>query len=55
LTNAFAVRAIIQQAIGIIIARQHSTPDSAYATLRLRGVDAEQSLIDTAQAIIKSP
>jgi hypothetical protein len=53
LTDAFAVRAIIQQAIGIIIARQHSIPDRAYATLRLRAIDAEQSLLDTAQAINK--
>jgi hypothetical protein len=55
LTDAFAVRAIIQRAIGIIIATQHSTLDRAYATLRLRAADDEQSLLDTAQAVIKSP
>jgi hypothetical protein len=55
LTNAFTVRAIIQQAIGIIIATRHSTPDGAYATLRLRAADAGQSLLDTAQAVVESP
>jgi hypothetical protein len=55
LIDAFAVRAIIQQAIGILIATHHITLDSAYATLRLRAADAEQSLLDSAQAVIKSP
>jgi hypothetical protein len=52
LTNAFAVRAIIQQAIGIIIAEQHGTPDRAYATLRIRAIDTGKSLIDTANAVL---
>lgn len=54
LTGAFAAQAIIQQAIGIIIATQHSTPDRAYAILRLQAADADQSLLDTAQAVIES-
>jgi hypothetical protein len=54
LTNAFAVRAIIQQAVGIIIATQRSTPDRAYATLRLRAADAEESLLDAAQAVLEA-
>jgi hypothetical protein len=54
LTGAFAVRAIIQQAIGIVIATQHSTPERAYATLRVRAAEAEQSLLDTARTVIES-
>ena len=54
LTSAFAVRATIHQAIGMIIATQHSTPDRAYATLRLQAAEAEQSLLDAAQAVIKA-
>jgi hypothetical protein len=52
LTGAFRVRALIQQAIGIVIAEQHSTPDSAYAMLRLRAADSEASLLDVANAVI---
>jgi ANTAR domain/GAF domain len=54
LTDAFAVRALVQQAVGIIIATRRCTPDHAYATLRLRAADDGRSLLDTAQAIIKS-
>ena len=52
LTAAFAVRAIVQQAIGIIIATHHTTADRAYATLRLRAADTGMSLPDTAHAVI---
>jgi hypothetical protein len=52
LTAAFAVRAIVQQAIGIIIATHHTTADRAYATLRLRAADTGMSLPDTARAVI---
>ena len=52
LTGAFQVRALIQQAIGIVIAEQHSTPGGAYATLRLRAADSEASLLDVANAVI---
>jgi hypothetical protein len=55
LTGAFAVRATIQQAIGIIIAAEHTTPDRAYAILRLRAAEAESSLLDSAQEVIESP
>jgi AmiR/NasT family two-component response regulator len=52
LSDAFAVRATIQQAIGVIIATDCTTPDRAYATLRLRTADTKTSLLDTAQAVI---
>jgi hypothetical protein len=51
LTDAFAVRMVIQQAIGIIIAEQGETSDRAYATLRLRAAEAGRSLLDTASSI----
>jgi hypothetical protein len=52
LSAAFAIRASIQQAIGVIMATQHSTPDHAYATLRLRVADSGTSLPDTAHTVI---
>lgn len=52
LTGAFAVRATIQRAIGILARGQRSVPARADVTLRLRAVDAEVSLLDTAHTII---
>jgi hypothetical protein len=52
LTSAFAVRAIIQQAIGIIMDKQPGMPEHAYTTLRLRAADTDNSLLDTANAVI---
>ena len=52
LNDAFAVRAIIQQAIGVLVATQRGTPDHAYAELRLRVADTETSLLDTAHAVL---
>ncbi|WP_250001945.1 GAF domain-containing protein [Actinoplanes sp. M2I2] len=52
LSDAFAVRAIIQQAIGIIVATDHGTRDLAYATLRLRAADTGSPLPIVAQAVI---
>ena len=52
LTVAFAVRAIIQQAMGILMASTHRTPDTAYLHLRLRAAEAGATLPDTAAAVI---
>jgi hypothetical protein len=55
LTEAFAVRAKIQQAVGILIARQGGPSESAYAELRLHAADAGTSLLDAATGIITAP
>jgi hypothetical protein len=52
LIGAFAVRDVIQQAIGIILAEQHRSTDAAYLALRLRAAETGQTLIDTATAVI---
>jgi hypothetical protein len=52
LAGAFGVRSIIQQAIGVMIAHQHTGPDAAYATLRLRGAQTGLSLTQIAAAVI---
>ena len=52
LTVAFAVRAIIQQAVGTIMVHRTSTAEQAYATLRLRAADSDVSLLDTARAVL---
>ncbi|GIF17041.1 GAF domain-containing protein [Actinoplanes teichomyceticus] len=52
LTEAFAVRAVIQRALGVI-ARREGLPDRAYATLRLRAADAGTSLFDAATTVIR--
>lgn len=51
-TGAFAVRSVIQQAIGVLIARQHGCPDDAYLSLRARAAQQGRSLPDTATAVI---
>ncbi len=53
LIEAFALRMVIQQAIGIIMAEQGETSDGAYATLRLRAAEAGRSLPDTATMITR--
>lgn len=52
LIEAFEVWATVQQAVGVILARQSSTPDRAYAALRLRAADAGVPLLATATAIL---
>jgi AmiR/NasT family two-component response regulator len=52
LTRAFVVRAVIQQAIGVISATQRTSPELAYAALRLRAADAGAPLLDTAREVI---
>jgi hypothetical protein len=51
LRGAFAVRAVIQQAVGII-AGTDRTADSAYWILRLRAAESGVTLVDTASAVI---
>jgi len=54
LAAAFTVRARIQQAIGVVMAARHRTPDAAYLILRLRAAETGATLTDTATAIITS-
>jgi hypothetical protein len=52
LTGALGVRSVIQQAIGVVIARQHMSPDAAYVTLRPRVAETSLSLVVAATAVI---
>lgn len=52
LTGAFAVRDLIQQAIGVILSEGQRTPDAAYLTLRLRAAETGRTLTATATAVI---
>jgi hypothetical protein len=52
IAGAFAVRAVIQQAMGLIIVESHRTADSAYLLLRLRAAETGHTLVDTAAALI---
>jgi hypothetical protein len=52
LTEAFAVRATIQQAIGILMLDAGRTPDIAYLLLRQRAAETGIALPDTAAAVI---
>jgi hypothetical protein len=52
LAGAFAVRARIQQAIGVIMATTHRTPDAAYLVLRMRAAETGTALTDAATAVI---
>jgi hypothetical protein len=52
LSDAFAVMATIQQAIGVLAAKQPSSPDRAYAILRIRAVNAGKTLLGTATDVI---
>jgi hypothetical protein len=49
---AFATRALIHQALGLIIGETHRTADAAYLALRLRSAETGLSLSDTATAVI---
>jgi hypothetical protein len=52
LTGAFAVRAVIQQAIGVIMALTAHGPEEAYGALRVQAVDADLALPDAAARIV---
>jgi hypothetical protein len=52
LSGAFAGRAVIQQAIGVVMAGTHSTADAAYTALRLRAAATGRTLTDTAAAAV---
>jgi hypothetical protein len=52
LTGAFAVRARLQQAIGVIMAVTHRTADAAYLLLRMRAAETGATLTDTATAVV---
>jgi hypothetical protein len=52
LTGAFAVRDVIQQAIGRVIAEQQVTADAAYLTLRAWARENGSSLVDTATTVL---
>jgi hypothetical protein len=52
IARAFEVRAMIQQAVGLIIADTQRTGDAAYLSLRLRAAERGSTLPDTAAAVI---
>lgn len=52
IAGAFAVRATIQQAIGMIIATRQTNADLAYALLRARAAAMTESLIEVATAVV---
>jgi hypothetical protein len=52
LTGAFAVRATIQQALGMIIAERRTNADLAYALLRSQAATTTGSLIDAATEVV---
>jgi hypothetical protein len=51
-TAAFAVRAVIQQAIGVVMAGESLDEDHAYLTLRLRAAEQGASLVDMARSVL---
>jgi hypothetical protein len=52
ISGAFAVRGLIQQAIGVLVTDRHITVDRAYVELRLRAAETGVPLTDTAAAVI---
>jgi hypothetical protein len=52
LLGAFVTQAVIQQAIGMVIAETGETADQAYLTLRLRAADNGVALTDAASAVL---
>jgi hypothetical protein len=52
LLGAFAVRATIQQAIGMVIAQRHTSADVAYAHLRSTAAVSAIPLIDVATTVV---
>ncbi|MEU4621918.1 ANTAR domain-containing protein [Actinoplanes sp. NPDC023801] len=52
LAGALSVRATIQQAIGVLMARNDRNATESYRQLRLRAAETGNSLADTASAIL---
>jgi hypothetical protein len=52
LVDALAVRAVIQQAIGVLIAATRGGADSAYRTLRIHAAETGRTLADTAAGLV---
>jgi hypothetical protein len=52
LAGAFTVRAGIQQAIGVIMAANHRTADTAYLILRMRAAETGATLTETAATAV---
>ena len=52
IAGAFAVRAVIHQAIGVIIANSGCHADAAYLALRLRAAERGHTLSDAAGAVV---
>jgi hypothetical protein len=52
LAGAFAVRATIQQAIGMLIAERRTNAELAYSLLRSQAATTTGSLIDAATAVV---
>ena len=51
LVQAFEVRAVIQRAIGVVMAGEHCSAEDAYLTLRVRAAEAGTSLTGIATAL----
>lgn len=52
LAGAFDIRALIQQAVGVVIADRDGSADTAYLVLRTRAAESGKSLLDTARSVI---
>ena len=52
LVDAFAVRAVIQQAIGVLMARRQCSAADAYADLRVHAAETGASLPDAAAGVL---
>jgi hypothetical protein len=52
LAGAFAVRAQIQRAVGVIMATRHRAADAAYFILRIRAAETGATLTDTATRVL---
>ena len=52
LAGAFVIRALIQQAVGIVLADREGNADAAYLLLRMRAAESGTSLLDTAKSVI---
>jgi hypothetical protein len=55
LAQAFTVRDTIQQAVGVLMARDPCSATEAYQRLRLRAAETGNSLADTATALLGDP
>jgi hypothetical protein len=53
LAAAFDIRTVIQQALGVIMARHQVTADTAYTILRAKAADTGVTLIATATAVVQ--